>query len=155
LSRVGRMLNIITLLSITFGNRPVKTSFIRPAAARLAVAALVRDHGAKALAYVSSIGASPSSRWFYLRAKGNTENQLQHLGLPSLTLVRPSGILGVRQPPRRAEELFLGLCQIARPLLPKRWRVVTGKQVAKALLEAVLNAPLGTIIIESEVIQGL
>jgi uncharacterized protein YbjT (DUF2867 family) len=121
----------------------------------VAVATLVRNQGTKAFAYVSSIGASASSRWFYLRAKGNTENQLQRLGLPSLTLVRPSGIIGTRQPPRRTEELVLGVCQIARPFLPKRWRVVTGEQVAKALLGAALKPSPGTNTIESEIIQNL
>jgi uncharacterized protein YbjT (DUF2867 family) len=121
----------------------------------VAVAGLVRDHGAKAFAYVSSTGASPRSRWFYMRVKGQTEQQLEGVGLPSLTLVRPSGIVGPRQPPRRGEQLVLGLYQIARPLLPNRWRVVTGEQVARALLEAVLAAKAGTRIIESESLQGL
>jgi uncharacterized protein YbjT (DUF2867 family) len=116
----------------------------------VAVARLVRDHGARAFAYVSATGASPSSRWFYMRAKGQTEQRLQEVGLPSLTLVRPSGISGPRQPPRRAEQFILGLYQIARPLLPKRWRVVSGEQVAKALLEAALTAKPGTHVIESE-----
>jgi hypothetical protein len=62
---------------------------------------------------------------------------LQEVGFPSLTLVRPSGIIGQRQPRRRAEEFVLGAYQVARPILPKRWRVVTGEQVAKALLEVV------------------
>jgi hypothetical protein len=110
------------------------------------VATLVRDCGARSFVYVSSIGASRSSRWFYLRAKGNTEDQLRRLGLPSLTLVRPSGIIGTRQPPRRAEELVLGLFKVARPLIPRRWRVVTGEQVARALLGAALKAPSGTRI---------
>lgn len=119
----------------------------------VAVAKLVRDYGAMAFAYISAIGASPNSRWFYLRAKGQTEQQLQRVGFPSLTLLRPSGIIGPRQPPRRAEQFVLGLYQIARPLLPKRWRVVTGEQVTKALLEAVLVAKTGTHIVESENLQ--
>ena len=121
----------------------------------VAVATLVRDRKAKAFVYVSSIGASVSSRWFYLRTKGNTENQLQRLGLPYLTLVRPSGIIGMRQPPRRSEEVMLNLCRIVGPILPKRWRVVTGEQVGKAILGATLKVHPGTNIIESEIIHDL
>jgi uncharacterized protein YbjT (DUF2867 family) len=146
----------ISALGTTTRNTPSQADYEKiETSYPVTVATLVRNRGAKAFVYVSSIGASVSSRWFYLRAKGNTEDQLQRLGLPSLTLVRPSGIIGTRQPPRRTEELIFGLCQIARPLLPKRWRVVTGKQVAKALLEAALKPPPGTNIIESEVIQNL
>lgn len=121
----------------------------------VAVARLVRDHGAKAFSYVSSNGASPTSRWFYLRTKGEAEQRLQSLGLPSLTLVRPSGIVGQRQPPRRAEAFMLGLYQAASPLLPSRWRVVTGEQVARALLINVLDPKDGTNIVESEFLQDL
>lgn len=146
----------ISALGTTTRNTPSRADYEKiETTYPVTVATLVRDRGAKAFVYVSSIGASPSSRSFYLRAKGNTEDQLQRLGLASLTLVRPSGIVGVRQPPRRSEEFILNLLQIARPILPKRWRVVTGEQVAKALLRAALEAPLGTNIIESETIQGL
>jgi uncharacterized protein YbjT (DUF2867 family) len=146
----------ISALGTTTRNTPSRAEYEKiETSYPVAVAALVRDRGAKAFVYVSSIGASPKSRSFYLRAKGNTEDQLQRLGLPSLTLVRPSGIIGVRQPPRRSEEFILNLLQIARPILPKRWRVVTGEQVAKALIRAALKPPLGTIIIESETIQDL
>ena len=146
----------ISALGTTTRNTPSRADYEKiETTYPVAVATLVRDRGAKAFVYVSSIGASPSARSFYLRAKGNTEGQLQRLGLASLTLVRPSGIIGVRQPPRRSEEFILNLLQITRPILAKRWRVVTGEQVAKALLRAALEAPLGINIIESETIQGL
>jgi uncharacterized protein YbjT (DUF2867 family) len=146
----------ISALGTTTRNTPSQADYEKiETSYPVTIATLVRNRGAKAFVYVSSIGASVSSRWFYLRTKGKTENQLQRLGLPSLTLVRPSGIIGPRQPPRPSEELALGLFQIARPLLPKRWRVVTGEQVAKALLGAALMPPPGTNIIESENIQNL
>ena len=146
----------ISALGPKTGNMPSQAEYEKVETAYpVAVAALVRDRGAKAFAYVSSIGASVSSRWSYLRAKGTTEKELQSLELPSLTLVRPSGIIGKRQPPRPSEEIILNLCRFARPILPKRWRVVTGEQVAKALLGAVLQPRPGTNILESETIQDL
>jgi uncharacterized protein YbjT (DUF2867 family) len=145
---------VVSALGTTTANTPSKAAYQNieteyPAA----VAALVRDRGAKSFAYVSTNGAASDSRWFYTRTKGRTEQRLRGAGFPSLTLVRPSGIIGRRQPPRRLDEFILGLFRIARPLLPRRWRVVTGEQVAKALLEAVLAANAGTRIIESEDLQ--
>lgn len=116
----------------------------------VAVATLARDRGAKAFAYVSSVGASQTARSFYLRLKAQTEQRLRMIGLPSLTILRPSGILGPRQPRRRGEETLLGLIQIVGPLLPRRWRVVTGSQVATALLDGALAATPGVHILESE-----
>jgi uncharacterized protein YbjT (DUF2867 family) len=146
----------ISALGTTTRNTPSKAIYEKiETGYPVAVARLVRDRGAKAFAYVSSVGASPDSRWFYLKAKGQTEQRLQEVGFPSLTLVRPSGIVGLRQPPRRVEEIILSVLQLARPLLPKGLRVVTGEQVAKALLEAVLMARTGIHIIASENLQDL
>jgi uncharacterized protein YbjT (DUF2867 family) len=117
------------------------------------VARLVRERGVRAFAYVSSTGASSKSRWFYLRTKGQTEARLREVGFPSLTVVRPSGIIGRRHPRRRPEEITLGAYQVLRPVLPRRWRAVTGSQVAGSLLNAVLDAEDGIHIIESEALQ--
>jgi uncharacterized protein YbjT (DUF2867 family) len=144
----------ISALGTTTGNTPSKVAYEKiETGYPVAVARLVRDQGATAFAYISTIGASPDSRWFYMRAKGQTEQRLREVSLSSLTLVRPAGIIGQRQPPRAAEEFVLGVVRIAVPLLPNRWRVVTGKQVAKALLDAVLVAKSGTHILESENLQ--
>ena len=116
----------------------------------IAVAKLTRDRGAAAFAYVSSVGASPTSRSLYLRRKATAEVRLQAIGFPSLTLIRPAGIVGPRQPARPAERALLGTIRAIGPVLPRRWRVVTGEQVAKALLEAVLVAAPGIRTIPSE-----
>ena len=66
----------------------------------LTVAKLLYDHGAQSFAFNSSIGANPKARAFYRRVKGEVEQRLIAGGFPSLTLVRPSGILGPRHPDR-------------------------------------------------------
>ena len=116
----------------------------------VAVGKLVRRHGAKAFIYISSLGASPTSRSSYLRMKATTEQRLAELGFPSTTFVRPAGIVGPRQPARPLERVTLGLIQVIGPMLPRRWRVVTGEQVAKALLVEALAATPGVRTIESE-----
>src|SRR3990167_4611377 len=68
----------------------------------LRVAQLARQRGARAYALNSALGADPASRVFYSRTKGELERDLQAIGYPSLTLVRPGLIGGQRQEARPA-----------------------------------------------------
>jgi uncharacterized protein YbjT (DUF2867 family) len=116
----------------------------------LAVAKLLRENGARSFAFNSSIGANPKSRAFYMRVKGEVEHRLINGKFPSLTLVRPSGILGKRQPHRAWEERTLRAFHAIRPILPRHYRVVPAEKIARALLEAAITAPPGVHVIESE-----
>jgi uncharacterized protein YbjT (DUF2867 family) len=116
----------------------------------LAVAKLLRDHGAQSFAFNSSIGANPKARAFYMRVKGEVEQRLIAGAFPSLTLVRPSGILGPRKPNRRWEARTIRMFHSLRPILPRHFRVVPADKIARALLEAAINAPPGVHIVESE-----
>jgi uncharacterized protein YbjT (DUF2867 family) len=116
----------------------------------LAVAKLLHQHGARSFAFNSSIGANPKARAFYMRVKGEVEQRLIAGGFPSLTLVRPSGILGPRAPNRRWEARTIRVFHSLRPILPRHYRVVPADKIAKALLEAAIGAPPGVHIVESE-----
>jgi uncharacterized protein YbjT (DUF2867 family) len=118
----------------------------------LHVARLARQHGAQAYALNSALGADPSSRVFYSRTKGELERDLQGLGYPSLTLVRPGLIGGERDESRPAEQLALRVSTWVGPLLPPRYRVVPAERIAHHLLGAALVPPAGVKIIESEAI---
>lgn len=118
----------------------------------LAVGKLARRHGAPAFALTSSLGADPRSRSFYLRTKGETERALADCGFAALTIVRPSVIGGTRAESRPGEALAAGLLRALGRLLPRRYRVVPAERIAKALLEAALDAPAGLHLIESEAI---
>jgi uncharacterized protein YbjT (DUF2867 family) len=88
----------------------------------LTVARLLHEHGAQSFAFNSSIGANPKARAFYMRVKGEVEQRLIAGGFPSLTLVRPSGILGPRKPHRaweaRTIRVFHSCGRSAPPLPP-------------------------------------
>ena len=116
----------------------------------LAVAKLLYDNGAKSFAFNSSIGANPKARSFYNRVKGEVEQRLIAGGFPSLTLVRPSGILGPRKPHRAWEARTIRVFHSLRPVLPRHYRVVPADKIARALLEAAITAPPGVHIVESE-----
>lgn len=116
----------------------------------LAVAKLLHEHGAQSFAFNSSIGANSKSRAFYMRVKGEVEQRLIAGGFLSLTLVRPSGILGPRRPNRRWEARTIWMFHSLRPILPRHYRPVPADKIARALLEAAITAPPGVHIVESE-----
>lgn len=62
-------------------------------------------NGAKAFVVVSATGASDTSMIFYNRVKGETEKDLGALGLASLTIFRPSLLLGHRREFRFGEKV--------------------------------------------------
>jgi uncharacterized protein YbjT (DUF2867 family) len=116
----------------------------------LRVAQLALRHGARAFALNSALGADAASRVFYSRTKGELERDLQMLGYPSLTLVRPGLIGGERQETRPAEQLGVRISQVLRPLIPPRFRVVPAECIAHHLLEAALAELPGVQVLMSE-----
>lgn len=62
----------------------------------LAIAKLARQAGARQFLLVSALGADRHSRAFYNRVKAEVEEAVLSLGYPSLTIARPSLLLGER-----------------------------------------------------------
>jgi uncharacterized protein YbjT (DUF2867 family) len=109
-------------------------------AAELALAA-----GARHFLLVSSIGASPTARGFYLRVKGELEVAIRSLGFPSVTVVRPSLLLGDRKEFRLGEEIAMRLSWA----FPRKYRAVDVRDVARALVSAAVEDRLGVRVIEN------
>src|SRR5579864_8116195 len=59
--------------------------------------------GAERFVFVSSVGANPASKNFYLRVKGETEKVLERLHFRSLDIFQPSVLLGSRRELRPIE----------------------------------------------------
>jgi uncharacterized protein YbjT (DUF2867 family) len=120
----------------------------------LKAAELTQRAGTSTFGFVSSLGTDGSSRLFYLKVKGETEQALSALGFASLVMVRPSLLIGGPRSSARFLEAFgLFLGKHLASLLPRRYRAVTTLQVARALLEASLRAPAGLRVIKSEQLQ--
>lgn len=105
--------------------------------------------GALRYALNSSLGASPTGN-FYLRTKAEAEQGIIDLGFASTTLVRPSLIDAERELSRPAEHLGVLFARTLKPLIPKKYRVVTPQQIAQALLRGVLEAKPGVHVVESD-----
>jgi len=116
----------------------------------LAFAHLALAGGAQAFALTSSMGADATSRYLYLRTKGEVEQAVQALGFPSLTVLRPSLIGGERERRRLREHVSMRLLQVLAPIVPRRWRIVPAPRIAQALLSSALAMTPGFTVISSE-----
>ena len=117
----------------------------------LALARIGLAEGAKHFLLVSALGASAKSPVFYNRVKGELEDAVQALGYPSVTIVRPSLLLGDRREVRLGEEIAKRFGFLA----PGKYRPVEARAVASALVQAVREGRPGLRIIESDEIREL
>lgn len=90
---------------------------------------------ARAFGLSAATGTDPRYR-FYNRVKGEVEEAIRSVGIPSLAIVRPALIGGDREEFRPAEFMAMRPLQLAEPLLPRRYQVVPHERTARALLEA-------------------
>lgn len=116
----------------------------------LAAAKIALRKGARHFLLVSAIGADASSRIFYNRVKGELEDALRTLGYRSVTIVRPSLLLGDRQEFRLGEVVAKRFAWA----VPGRFRPVHARDVARALIRSAREDVPGLHIIESDDIAG-
>jgi len=115
----------------------------------LEIAKRARSQGARHFLLVSAAGADPRSRMFYNRVKGELEAALGALGYPSLTIARPSLLLGDRKEHRLGEEIGKRLSWI----FPPAWRGVQASAVASALVRAALEERPGAEILDNVMLR--
>ena len=114
--------------------------------------------GARDAFLVSSSGADPDSRVFYLRTKGETEAALADLPFRSVHLLRPSLLTGDRDEIRPAEQMGALVGSLLRPLLVgplRRFRPVAASVVARAMVALARDPGEGRFVHESEEIEEL
>ncbi|MEX2178423.1 MAG: oxidoreductase [Gemmatimonadaceae bacterium] len=116
----------------------------------LAAATLARAQGARHFLLVSAINANAGSRIFYNRVKGELEDALRPMGFRSITIVRPSLLLGARAEFRLGEALVSRLAWA----IPGRYRPVHARAVAATLVAAARADVPGLRIIESGEIRN-
>ena len=111
----------------------------------LAVAKLALAQGARHFLLVSALGADSRSRVFYNRVKGDLEAAVRALGYRSVTIARPSLLLGDREEFRLGEKVFARLGW----MVPRRWKPVPAVDVARVLVRAAVEDVAGVRVIES------
>ena len=103
----------------------------------LASARAARAAGIGQMILVSSVGADAGSKNFYLRTKGETEEQLRKLGFERLDVLRPSLLVGKRQESRPLERLAVLFAPLMNLFLhgnARRYRAIRTSEIAQAVL---------------------
>ena len=121
----------------------------------VAVARWAKAQHAVHFGLISALGASAKSSVFYTRTKGEAEEAVRALALPSVHIVRPSFIDGNRTESRPGESVAIRFARGISPLLVgplRRYRVVTAGAIAASLLAASMSPVVGVSVTESEAI---
>lgn len=124
----------------------------------LTIARLTRKMGAKQFLFVSSLSANAQSSNFYLRIKGELEEEVSQIDFDSVTIFRPSLLMGKRQEFRVGEktaEVFYTALSVffIGPL--KKFKAIQGTTVANAMFKAAQLGHKGVNIYPSDKIEAL
>ncbi len=119
----------------------------------LSFADFAKKNGATKFAVISALGADKGSSIFYNRVKGEMEEGLKALGFETLTIIRPSLLLGQRKESRPAERIFIHLSPLINKTLIgplKKYRGIEAKKVASYLARSIHWQEKGQIIVEND-----
>lgn len=111
----------------------------------LKIAAYAKKAGVENFLCVSAQGANPNSPFFYNRLKGMLESGLTMLNFKTLTLVRPSLLLGKHSDKRFGEDILQKIFGAHPEFLPSFFRPVHAQTVAAHLVTSMLKPPLNHI----------
>jgi uncharacterized protein YbjT (DUF2867 family) len=114
--------------------------------------------GVEQFVVVSSVGADPSSKNFYLRTKGELEQELTKLPFRAIHILRPSLLTGKRPEFRLAESIGIAVAP-ALDLLTlgglRRYHSIKAETVGRAMVGAARQGSAGTFVYEYREIARL
>jgi uncharacterized protein YbjT (DUF2867 family) len=112
----------------------------------LSIAKLAAAAGAKQFVLLSSVGADPRATSFYLRVKGQLEQEINAASFASVHVLRPSLLLGERGDVRKGEAIGIAAAQTLRFTMKgglRRYRPIEATTVAAAMVAAALQQSHG------------
>ena len=122
----------------------------------LAVARAAKGHGVERFVAVSSVGADPHAKSFYLKVKGETDRELAKIGFARLDVLRPGLLRGKRGGERRiGERLAMLASPLINPLLGGKWRklrAIPAETVARAALQCAMRPARGRFVHDNDAI---
>lgn len=100
------------------------------------------DINCRHFSLVLAVGADTESKNYYLKIKGDTEEDIRSLGLASASIFRPSLLLGKRKEQRPLERVGQFLMEPLSFLIPSKYKPIRADDVAKAMTaEAMASRP--------------
>ena len=109
------------------------------------------DNGFKKILVISSIGANAISNNFYLRLKGKMEKDIKQFPFQSISIFRPSILLGKRnesRPGEKISQVFMNAFSFLLIGSIKKYRPVKAEDVAKAMIAQSKKEEIGIHILE-------
>lgn len=123
----------------------------------LATARAAKAAGVQRLVAVSSVGADPRSKNFYLRVKGEVEAELSKAGFKRLDLLRPGLLKGPREGDYRpGERLGILASPLIDPLLGGKWRQyrsIHAREVAEGAIGLAMRKAGGRFTHDNDAIR--
>ena len=105
----------------------------------LNIARACKDYRIKSLSLVSTAGADKSKNNFYLSLKGEIDEDVSKIGIDSLSILRPSLLLGKRNESRFGEKLAQYVMPLFSSLMPEDYRPIKADFVASAMHNISMN----------------
>jgi uncharacterized protein YbjT (DUF2867 family) len=122
------------------------------------LAQIALKNGIKQFHLISAIGANIKASGFYLRLKGQTEHDVEQVGIKTLHIYQPSLLTGRTQKTRAMEQVFSLLMKAINPLLIgglKKYRSIPAATVARAMYNQSLKNDVGVYIHTTDKIKQL
>lgn len=121
---------------------------------QLSFARAARESGVPHVVLVSSLGADPSSSFFYMKLKGLIERDVEALQFPQLSILRPPSLIR-KHAKRPAETVSVKLFQLANALgLFKTMAPVPTEAVARKMADLGLETKKGVEILTGQETRG-
>lgn len=121
-------------------------------------AKIAADAGAEKFLIVTAMGADPKSLFFYNQVKGEVEDTLKTVNLPSIHIFRPSLLLGERAEFRFGEKIAEKASIFLNPMMvgPLRsYKAIQAKTVAAAMAAIAASNHSGVHIYPSHEIEEI
>jgi uncharacterized protein YbjT (DUF2867 family) len=120
----------------------------------LDLARIGKEQGAEKYLLVSALGANKNSSLFYNQVKGEVEEAITKIGIPTLHIFRPSLLVGPRSEQRSGEEAAKWVYKIFGFMIPNKYMAIESIKVARAMINVAQENVKGVLIQESKELQG-
>ena len=99
----------------------------------LNIARACKESGIKSFSLISTAGADRTKNNFYLSLKGEIDEEVSKIGIESLSIFRPSLLLGKRNENRFGEKLAQQVMPLFSSLMPEDYRPIRADFVASSM----------------------
>jgi len=124
----------------------------------LSMAELSELTDVRSFSIITALGSDSGSMIFYNKVKGEVEDSLRNLSIPSIGILQPSMLLGDRSEQRMGESIGKVAMKLTSALFQgplKKYKAIEGAQVARAMVTISKNEKPGCNTYLSDVLQEM